>query len=318
MTAINRQRGVAIITALLIVAIATTISISISTRLQLDVRRTGNVIAGDQAYLYTLAAESWSKRILKQDREDSEIDHLGEDWAIELPPLPVEGGYIQGRLTDLQSCFNINSLLDTSADTSTGTDKNTSLARTRLERLLTNLKIDKAGAQTIIDWIDSDLQTTIPDGAEDVYYMNLAQPYRTANTPLQSISELRLIKGFEDPLVYATVLPHVCAFGINTPININTATTEVLRSLADDLTDSDIEQIIEQRNETAFNNIGEFTSSSNLKEKLGSTEGLSVDTEYFMLQTESTIGQVRVLGYSIIHRSIDGNTVVIARSQGVF
>jgi general secretion pathway protein K len=318
MTAINRQRGVAIITALLIVAIATTISISISTRLQLDVRRTGNVIAGDQAYLYTLAAESWSKRILKQDREDSEIDHLGEDWAIELPPLPVEGGYIQGRLTDLQSCFNINSLLDTSADTSTGTDKNTSLARTRLERLLTNLKIDKAGAQTIIDWIDSDLQTTIPDGAEDVHYMNLAQPYRTANTPLQSISELRLIKGFEDPLVYATVLPHVCAFGINTPININTATTEVLRSLADDLTDSDIEQIIEQRNETAFNNIGEFTSSSNLKEKLGSTEGLSVDTEYFMLQTESTIGQVRVLSYSIIHRSIDGNTVVIARSQGVF
>lgn len=319
MTAINRQRGVAIITALLIVAIATTISISISTRLQLDVRRTGNVIAGDQAYLYTLAAESWSKRILKQDRKDSEIDHLGEDWAIELPPLPVEGGYIQGRLTDLQSCFNINSLLDTSADTSTstGTDTDTNLARTRLERLLTNLKIDKAGAQTIIDWIDSDLQTTIPDGAEDVYYMNLAQPYRTANTPLQSISELRLIKGFEDPVVYATVLPHVCAFGVNTPININTATTEVLRSLADDLTDSDIEQIIEQRNETAFNNIGEFTSSSNLKEKIGSTEGLSVDTEYFMLQTESTIGQVRVLGYSIIHRSIDGNTTVIARSQGV-
>jgi general secretion pathway protein K len=319
MTAINRQRGVAIITALLIVAIATTISISISTRLQLDVRRTGNMIAGDQAYLYTLAAESWSKRILKQDRKDSEIDHLGEDWAIELPPLPVEGGYIQGRLTDLQSCFNINSLLDTSADTSTGTGTgtDTSLARTRFERLLTNLKIDKAGAQTIIDWIDSDLQTTIPDGAEDVYYMNLAQPYRTANTPLQSISELRLIKGFEDPVVYATVLPHVCAFGVNTPININTATTEVLRSLADDLTDSDIEQIIEQRNETAFNNIGEFTSSSNLKEKIGSTEGLSVDTEYFMLQTESTIGQVRVLGYSIIHRSIDGNTTVIARSQGV-
>lgn len=315
MTAINRQRGVAIITALLIVAIATTISISISTRLQLDVRRTGNVIAGDQAYLYTLAAESWSKRILIQDRKDSEIDHLGEDWAIELPPLPVEGGYIQGKLTDLQSCFNINSLLDAGTDTNTGT--NTNVARTRLERLLTNLKIDTAGAQAIIDWIDSDLQTTIPDGAEDVYYMNLDQPYRTANTPLQSISELRLIKGFEDPLVYANVLPHVCAFGVNTPININTATTEVLRSLADDLTDSDIEKIIEQRNDTAFNNINEFTSSSNLKEKIGSTEGLSVDTEYFMLQTESTIGQVRVLGYSIIHRNIDGNITVIARSQGV-
>ena len=153
-------------TALLIVAIATTVSITISTRLQLDVRRTGNVIAGDQAYLYLLAAESWSKRILIQDRKDSEIDHLGEDWAIELPPLPVEGGYIQGKLTDLQSCFNINSLLDAGTDTNTGSKTN--VARTRLERLLTNLKIDTAGAQAIIDWIDSDLQTTIPDGAEDV------------------------------------------------------------------------------------------------------------------------------------------------------
>ena len=147
--------------------------------------------------------------------------------------------------------------------------------------------------------------------------MNLEQPYRTANIPLQSISELRLIKGFEDPQVYAAVLPHVCAFGVNTPININTATAEVLKSLADDLTDSDIEKIIEQRNDTAFNNTSELISSSNLDKKTTSTEGLSVDTEYFMLQTESTIGQVRVITYSIIHRSIDGSTTVVARSQGV-
>lgn len=309
MTSIARQRGVAIITALLIVAIATTVSVAISTRLQLDVRRTGNIIAGDQAYLYTLAAESWSQRILKEDRKENEIDHLGENWAIELPPLPVEGGYIQGKLTDLQSCFNINSLL--------GADADITLARTRLERLLVNLKIDKANTQAIIDWLDDDLQTTIPDGAEDVYYMNLERPYRTANAPMQSSSELRLIKGFEDPELYATVLPHVCAFGVNAPININTASAEVLRSLADGISDSDIEKIIEQRNDTAFNTINDFTSFNNLNKKITSTESLSVDTEYFMLQTESTIGQVRVITYSIIHRTSDGNTTVIARSQGV-
>ena len=310
MTGIIRQRGVAIITALLIVAIATTVSVAISTRLQLDVRRTGNIIAGDQAYLYTLAAESWSQRILKEDRKENEIDHLGENWAIELPPLPVEGGYIQGKLTDLQSCFNINSLL--------GADADITLARTRLERLLVNLKIDKANTQAIIDWLDDDLQTTIPDGAEDVYYMNLERPYRTANAPMQSSSELRLIKGFEDPELYATVLPHVCAFGVNAPININTASAEVLRSLADGISNSDIEKIIEQRNDTAFKTINEFTSFNDLNKKITSTESLSVDTEYFMLQTESTIGQVRVITYSIIHRTSDGNTTVIARSQGVY
>jgi general secretion pathway protein K len=310
MRTIDRQRGVAIITALLIVAIATTVSVTLSTRLQLDVRRTGNMIAGDQAYLYTLAAESWSQRILRNDREQNQIDHLGENWAIELPPLPVEGGYIQGKLTDLQSCLNLNNLLATNAANS--------VSRARLENMLDNLGIDKGNVQAIIDWIDDDLQTTIPDGAEDVYYMNLERPYRSANAPLQSVSELRLIRGFEDPKVYNTLLPHVCAFGISAPININTATEEVLRSLADELNDNDVEQIIERRTETAFNNINEFTSFNDLKKKIASTEGLSVDTEYFMLVTKSTIGPVTAIIYSIIHRGSDGNTTVIARSQGVY
>ena len=310
MAAVSRQRGVAIITALLIVAIATTVSISISTRLQLDVRRTSNIIAGDQAYLYALAAESWSQRILQEDRKENEIDHLGENWAIELPPIPVEGGYISGKLTDLQSCFNLNALLEDNAEKP--------VARPRLERLLGNLDIDKSHVQAIIDWIDNDLQTMIPDGAEDVYYMNLERPYRTANEPILSISELRLIRGFDDTQVYDRLLPHVCAFGITAQININTASEEVLRSLSDELSSSDVNNIIEKRTDTPFNSINEFTSFNNLKEIITNTEDLTVDTEYFMLQTESTIGQVRVVTYSIIHRSDNGETNVIARSQGVY
>ena len=305
----RQQRGVAIVTALLIVAIATTVSVTISTRLQLDVRRTGNIIAGDQAYLNSLAAESWSQRILKQDRKDNDTDHLGEDWAIELPPLPVEGGYIQGKLTDLQACLNINSLPASSA--------NNAVTRKRMERLLDNLGIDRSYIQAIIDWLDDDLETTIPDGAEDGYYMNLERPYRTGNTAMQSISELRLIKGFEDTEVYDTVLPHVCAFGVSTPINVNTATIEVLRSLADGLSESDAEKIIEQRSDTAFKDINEFLAFDDLKNKITDTDGLSVDTEYFMLTTQSTIGQVSVNTHSIIQRTSDGNTRVIARSQGV-
>ena len=106
----SSQKGVALITALLIVALATVISVELSTRLQLDIRRTSNVIANDQATLYMMEAEYWSRRILKTDREDNDFDHLGEDWAMEIPPLPVEGGSIQGKLSDLQACFNLNSL----------------------------------------------------------------------------------------------------------------------------------------------------------------------------------------------------------------
>ena len=311
MNPLARQQGVAIITALLIVAIATTVSVSISTRLQLDVRRTGNMIAGEQAYLYSLAAESWSRRILEDDRKRNEIDHLGENWAIELPPIPVEGGFIRGKLTDLQSCFNLNTLIsDTSPDNP--------VARTRLERLMTNLKLDPGLVQAIIDWLDADLQTTIPDGAEDAYYMNLERPYRSANGPILSSSEMRLIRGFEDPAIYQILLPHICAFGVPAPININTATEEVLRSLADDISISDVAAIIKQRNEEAFNSIEELTQLNDLGTTITNTEGLSVATEYFMLTVESIIGQIRLFTYSVIHRNTEGTTRVIARSQGVY
>ena len=311
MNTLARQQGVAIITALLIVAIATTVSVSISTRLQLDVRRTGNMIAGEQAYLYSLAAESWSRRILEDDRERNEIDHLGENWAIELPPIPVEGGYIRGKLTDLQSCFNLNTLMSDD-------NPDNPVARTRLERLVANLKLDPGIVQAIIDWLDADLQTTIPDGAEDAYYMNLERPYRAANGPILSSSEMRLIRGFDDPRIYQILLPHVCAFGVPAPININTATEEVLRSLADDISISDVAAIIKQRNEDAFNSIEELTQLNDLGTTITDTQGLSVATEYFMLTVESIIGQIRLFTFSVIHRNTEGTTRVIARSQGVY
>jgi general secretion pathway protein K len=304
------QRGVAIITALLIVAIATTISINISTRLQLDVRRTANLLTADQAWQYTLAAESWSRRILEQDRKDNSIDDYSENWAIELPPLPVEGGWIRGKLTDLQACFNLDTLVQGNAVSA--------LAVERFRRLLSNLDLRPELADAVIDWLDADVNTTIPDGAEDGYYMNLEQPYRSANSAMLSPSELRLIKGFEDPAVYNRLLPHVCAFGVATPININTATAEVLRSLSNKLTDSDAAAIIEQRTQTAFTDVNDFLSFNNLKTIIDKPDNLSVNSDYFMLESESKIGQVQVRMYSVIYRDNTGHTTVLARTQGVY
>jgi general secretion pathway protein K len=304
------QRGVAIITALLIVAIATTISINISTRLQLDVRRTANLLTADQAWQYTLAAESWSRRIMEQDRKDNSIDDYSENWAIELPPLPVDGGWIRGKLTDLQACFNLDTLVQGNAVSE--------LAVERFRRLLSNLDLRPELADAVIDWLDADVNTTIPDGAEDGYYMNLEQPYRSANSAMLSPSELRLIKGFEDPAVYNRLLPHVCAFGVATPININTATAEVLRSLSNKLTDSDAAAIIEQRTQTAFTDVNDFLSFNNLKTIIDKPDNLSVNSDYFMLESESKIGQVQVRMYSVIYRDNTGHTTVLARTQGVY
>jgi len=270
------------------------------------------MIAGEQAVLYSLAAEEWSRRILKQDSQNSPIDHLNEDWAIELPALPVEGGTIKGKLTDLQACFNLNSLYQGSAINP--------VAQARFKTLLKNLALETTIdlSQAIVDWIDKDLDTSIPDGAEDGYYLNLEKPYRVANAPIQSISELRLIKGFESVENYDALKPFVCAFGVSAPINVNTAPAEVIRSLASDLSASDVENIIAQRDEDPFDDMNELLNFNNLKDIIKVTDELSTNSEYFLLETESLIGNARTMMYSVIHRDNKGDTEVISRSLGAW
>lgn len=306
----RRQQGVAIITALLIVTIATTVSITISTRLQLDVRRTGNLIAQDQAQFYLLAAEEWSQRILRQDKKDSTVDSLDEPWAVELPPLPVDGGSIQGRLTDLHACLNINTLVAGNAIDVTSKD--------RLSQLFGRLGVPGDPTQAIADWIDSDQETSNPNGAEDGYYLNLETPYRTANTPLHSVSELRLIKGFEDKEIYQLVEPYLCAFilnGGNISINVNTASAEVLQSLSANMTESMADDIIEQRIDVPFTSVKEFTSFGNLGTIIKNTEKLSTSSEYFLLRSQAIIGQANKVMYSVIYRDESGETTIISRTQ---
>ncbi len=310
----RQQRGVAIITALLIVAIAVTISVTISTRLQLDIRRTGNMIMLDQARLYVLAAEKWSQRILEEDRKDNAIDTLEENWAIALPPIPVEGGSIQGTLTDLSACLNINSLLDNKGAVDPVVEK-------RLSRLFANAGLKESPTQAIIDWLDKDLTTTNPNGAEDGYYLNLATPYRVANASMESLSELRLVKGFEDSKTFFKVRENLCAYstigGANS-VNINTASKEVLKSLATKLTDQIADDIIEQRSNTPFENLKDFTQFNQLKTIVTDTSGISFSSENFLLRTQAVIGKANLVVYSILYRDANGNTTVVARSDRIF
>lgn len=314
MKLLHRQKGVALITALMIVALASIISTNIVTKLQLDIRRTGNIIASDQAKLYAFAAEELAKRFLLEDRTKNNIDHLEEDWAQEYI-FPLEEGTLQAKLTDLQACINLNSLVTINTVNP--------VARARLERLFTNEKLSPQLIEAIIDWIDQDVETTIPDGAEDGYYTSLERPYRNANTYLQSISELKLIKGFENDENIDPIKNSICAFGSNgatAPINVNTAPLEVLLSLSSDMDIPTAEDIIQYRIDSPFTSIDNFKSYGGLETIISQTQNLSVNTSYFMLETNIVIGDARVTMYSLLHRDAGkaGKTTVISRSQGVY
>lgn len=291
---LQRQGGVALITALLVVALAVVAATAMATRLQVDVRRSANLLHGEQAYAYALAAESWAQVILRRDAANSTIDALTEDWAGSLSPLAVEGGVVAGRIIDQQGRFNLNSVV-----TATGTRNQPSIEY--FGRLLEVLGLDPALVPVLVDWIDPDINATFPGGAEDDVYLLLDPPYRAANHALVDVSELRLLQGFT-PEVVAALLPHVTALpDINTPINVNTATPAVLQALNADLTADDVQTLIQQREQTPYTDKVGFLASPALAGRAVGVE-IGVSSQWFAVDIEVQVGSGRARVRSLQHR----------------
>ena len=303
----KQEKGIALITVMLILALATILAVSMSSRQQLDIHRSANVFNFEQAYQYILGAEEWGKQILKRDSQDNKIDSLNDDWATVLPALPIEGGQMTGKIEDLQARFNINNLVQGG--------KPQELYIERFKRLLRNLELNEDISATIIDWIDSNEESGF-SGAEDNEYLNLSPAYRTANQTMHDVSELLLVKGI-DFETYEKLRPYVCVLKSETAINVNTASAEVLSSIVKDFTLDDANSLVEERNKEAYDKVDDFIQHPLLKQKKVKKDGLSVSTQYFQLSSTTQLERVNVEFLTILHRDNDGRVKIVTRHRGV-
>lgn len=325
----SSQRGVALVVALLIVALATTAAVSMASRQHLDIRRTGNTLNAGQAYLYIQGMEGWAGQILRRDREDNEVDHLGEEWATLLPPIPIEGGQLAGAVTDMQGRFNLNQLAVPLG--AVGTDgkidpkqaERATLARERFERLLAALGLDPALTWNVVDWLDGNQEVDHPPhGGEDGVYLSLEVPYRTADRQMVSPSELRLVAGFT-PEVYAKLQPYVTALPFEAGLNVNTISAEqpeLFMAIAEGLTLQDAEALIAARGEEGFASVDEFKQGdvlANRGDKV-SAEGLATASRYFMVSSSVLLGTGSLAMNSVLERDDRGATRVVFRAQAAF
>ena len=299
------QQGVALVTALLVVALATVAAVAMATRLHVDMRRAGNLLHGEQAYTYALAAESWAQVILRRDSEDNKTDSHHDDWATSLPPIAVEGGLVDGRIDDLQGRFNVNNLVSDDGAVDASNLK-------YFEQLLERLQLDPTLATALVDWIDSDRDVTFPGGVEDESYLLLDPPYRAANRRLVDISELRLVQGFT-PEVMEILAPHVTALPSATLINVNTATPEVLLALHADLDQADVDALIASREEEAFDTPDKFLAADALA-GLTLAVTVGVDSSWFRVLTDVVVGGGRARLNSLLSRE-DGKLQVLMRTR---
>jgi general secretion pathway protein K len=293
----RRQRGIALVTAVMIVAIAAAIAAQVAFAHQIWMRQMENAFDRGATDWLRRGALHWASTALIEDAaQGNTVDHLGERWAMGLPVLPVEGGTIRVSLEDGQSRFNLNNLVRNNVASPPDLEA--------LERLLASLQLDPSLRYALLDWIDLDSDAG-PGGAEDIDYLRGNPPYRAANRPLASVEELRLVRGF-DAKTIATLAPYVTVLPVaSTLVNVNTASPVVLAALVPGLDIASAQRIADERRDNPFNNVGAFNSK--LPPGLvRPTSGLSVKTDYFLVMLDTSIGRHERRSEALLQRAADG------------
>jgi general secretion pathway protein K len=288
----TRQRGVAIVLAMGVVALAAMAAAAIMVSQSTWARQVELTTDHIQARAVLLAGADWARAVLADDRRVSNVDHLGEPWALRLPPMPVENGELVGQIEDQQGKFNLNNLV------TQGKINVAQLAHFR--NLLATLGLPAELADALADWIDADSQPQPRDGAEDAYYLALNPPYLAANRPLVDIDELALVRGFDDN-VRARLRPYVSALPTATPVNVNTAPAEVIAAVIDGLDFGGAQLLVAQRDRAYFLSTGDFLTR--LPRGVEAAPGdISVGSDYFMATLRVTIGGAQARGKALFAR----------------
>ena len=326
----SRQSGVALIAALLLMTSIMFILGNIFYRHQINIAQSTLAIHQDQAYLLALSAESWARQLLEEDAADSQADHFEELWAQAIPAMPVEGGIVNGCISDLQGRFNINSLYYKSPselkNALNGDESSFAKTWNNLLRYL-DMPVYPGRIEAIVDWLDPNSTKVGPDGAEQEEYSGFYPPRTIADAPMVEAGELASVLGYEVfevqrlmPWLTALPVPKVIP-GQSTKavaININTASEELLLGLGDIYDMQFRDTVIANRPFEAlndFHSLLEFELALPIADivRRWPEDVISVASQFFELYIEVTLGEARIEVRSIIMRSSSADSGIISR-----
>ena len=305
----SSERGAALLTVLLLVAVIAVLAATALEKLRLATRLGGNAIAMDQARAYGLAAETLALTKVSDllSRDKSRVTLAG-GWSGRAIPLPVPGGLATAKVSDGGNCFNLNSL---AVETTPGSYAAFTPSRIQFARLIRLVGGSGASGESIAaatsDWIDTDT-SPLDLGAEDSTYSGQATPYRTANTLMTDPSELRAVAGVT-PQIYAKLRPWLCTLPIAKPskINVNTLLPEQAPLLAmlmpDTMTVEAARQVLLRRPPNGFESTSAFWKLPSLDAITPPPDAMAqtaVTTGWFSLQVDATVGGAELEEHALI------------------
>lgn len=322
----SHQCGLALITAMLVIAIAVTAVTYMAFSQSVWIHQGQNLIDRTQAdavaYRYIQAAmDSVSdvaienkKKGIQQDDDQAGWNRWGRNTeGFVDKDLEALGGTLTAKITDAQAKFNLNNLMDWQKNppTENAADKQT------MQQILTNLSpnLNRDLVNAMLDWIDPNDDPPRPNGAEDIDYMNVAPPrlpYRAANQAFTSVDELRLVKGFDAEIVnelkktnLVTALPtKMNGAAVLTPANVNTASDDVLLALFPGLTTTTLATFTGGRPYKTVADVGNnpkvpLTSAGTAPPAI---MNYGVSTSYFEVDITVKIGKVERRTLALIYR----------------
>lgn len=305
----HRQKGVALITIMLIVAVATILAVQMTNDQSVAVNRAISIFNNDQVEQYAYGGEELARQILFEDlKKQPTKDTHAQDWASNKLQFDFDEGHIDLKIEDLQGRLNLNSLVQ-------APQQGGQVARQRFLNLFSRLGVETSFVDRIIDWIDKN-DAKLPYGAEDSDYLALDHPYRTAGVRMEDESELRLLLDM-DKDSYHAIAPFVCALpDPATTINVNTASATVLQAIAPTLADDEAQTIVDVRDSgegydspRALMGDPAFNFPAGIPQ-----DGLGVQSSYFQVSVRAQYRDRFAYLTSIIQRNpADGSMRVIYR-----
>jgi general secretion pathway protein K len=267
----GREYGAALIVALLLTALGAAVAAQLIQPLAGWLQR--EYLARDVQASYTLAdaAASWSLTVLSGDARTSTIDHYGELWAIPLPATQVEGGTIEGRITDLQAKFNLNSVADSAGNRS---EPNVQVCKAVFARAGVPLAL----AERLADAIDRDAIAATGQSESQAHGATLR------NARIASLSDLISLGGFTESHLVA-LAPWVDVLPEPTPINVNTASPEMLAAALPNASADQWSRALAARQTKPFANVNELAVALGVPV---AESAFSVSAHYF-----ETIAQIK-------------------------
>lgn len=260
----KKNRGAALIPALLIVALATTLAAGLMSRLdsalQAAIWRQDEIAARH----LLMASLDYARAVLWEDARVSLIDAPNEIWASEAGALPLEGGRVSGRIRDAQGFFNLNDVL-----------------------------IEGAVSEEDVAAFD---RLAASAGFDCLRGARLAAALRAG--PLNDVAELGTRAGI-DAQCLARLRDVAVALPTRAAINVNTASAQVLAAYLPGAGVATVEAAL-GANRPVFSSVADFGKRLGLAG--AQLQRFAVATRYFQVSGEAQNGRATVSASALIER----------------